>query len=258
MRWPLLIAAVLALAGSATAKLVERDVVYGEGDPKLEGFLVTDDAWRGPRPVVLIIHDWNGLGDYEKKRARMIAQLGYVAFAVDIYGQGVRPTQQADMARLSGTYKRDRELYRRRLQSALDFIVDQREVDRRRIAAIGYCFGGTGALELARMGAPVRGVVSFHGGLDASALATVSPMKTEVLVCHGADDPFVPPAQVAAFREEMRKARAKMIFEAYPGAVHSFTDPEAGNDPKRGAAYNKAADEKSWNTMRAFLARVLK
>jgi dienelactone hydrolase len=240
-----------ALAGIQT-KVVE----YSIGDQKFEGFLAYNDAAGGPKPGVLIVHQWKGLGDYEKKRAEMLAELGYVAFCADIYGKGVRPTEVKDASALAGKYKEDRALYRQRLKAALEVMAKQPQVQAGQLAAIGYCFGGTGALEVARSGADVRGVVSFHGGLGSPAPADAKAIKGRVLVLHGADDPFVPPAEVAAFKKEMEEAKVNHEFVAYPGAVHSFTHWTAGSDASKGSAYNKEADEKSWAALQAFLTQV--
>lgn len=232
-------------------------VEYRDGDVVLEGY------WVKPvqdvvAPVVLVVHQWAGLGPYEMRRADMLARLGFAALAVDIYGKGVRPTVQAEKAALAGQYKGDRALFRSRLIAGLEFARAQPGVQADNVAAIGYCFGGTGVLELARMGAPVRGVVSFHGGLDRGDAETVKPIRAKVLVLHGADDPFVPEKDIAAFIAEMREAQADWQMVTYGNAVHSFTDESAGNDSSRGAAYNREADLRSWEAMQAFLREVLR
>jgi dienelactone hydrolase len=187
----LILGTSLATAGAA----VKTEVIeYKSGDTTCEGLLAYDDAATGPRPGVLIIHQWKGLGAYEKKRAEMIAGLGYVAFCADIYGKGVRPTEVQEAAALAGKFKGDRSLYRQRLSAAADVLAKQPRVDPARLGAMGYCFGGTGALELARSGAPVLGVVSFHGGLGTPTPADAANIKGRVLVLHGADDPHVPPS----------------------------------------------------------------
>ncbi len=245
------------VAGPIASAAIKTEVVeYKDGDTVLEGFVAYDDAQSGPRPGVLVIHDWTGLQDYTKRRATMLAELGYVAFAADIYGKGVRPTETAHCAVQAGTYKSDLPLLRRRVTLGFDQLLKRKEVDAQKTAAIGYCFGGTSVLELARSGAPVKGVVSFHGGLGTTLPATAGAVKAKVLVCHGADDPYVKPAEQAAFKDEMAKAKADMEFVAYPDAVHSFTKKEAGDDKSKGNAYNEAADKKSWADMQAFFARI--
>lgn len=246
---PLLLALLAALP--AVAALQGRPVIYHEGDTKLEGWVAYDDAKSGPRPAVLVVHQWKGLGDYEKKRAEMLAKLGYVVFCADIYGQGVRATNPQDASALAGKYKADRPLLRRRVTAALQAMKALPEVDGAKTAAIGYCFGGTTVLELARSGADTLGVVSFHGGLGTD-LPAKPGLKAKLLVLHGADDPFVPPAEVEAFAQEARAAGADWQLVAYGGAVHSFTDWSAGNDNSKGAAYNEKADRRSWVKMQEF------
>jgi dienelactone hydrolase len=245
----LLLAAFSAL--SARAEIKGEKVTCHDGDTELEGWVVYDGARSGPRPAVLVVHQWKGLGDYEKKRAEMLARLGYVAFCADIYGQGVRADNPQDASQLAARYKNDRPLLRRRVAAALQAMKARPEVDGAKTAAIGYCFGGTTVLELARSGADTLGVVSFHGGLGTD-LPAKPGLKARLLVLHGADDPFVPPAEVEAFAQEARAAGADWQLVAYGGAVHSFTDWNAGNDNSRGAAYNEKADRRSWVKMQEF------
>jgi len=218
----------------AEAKIHTEVVEYKAGDTALEGFLAYDDSDSKPRPGVLLIHDWMGVGDYAKSRARQLAELGYVAFAADIYGKGVRPSDPKEASALAAKYKNDRALYRERLKAGLEQLTNNKLVVSGEAAVIGYCFGGTGALELARSGAPLKGVVTFHGGLSNPAPEDAKNIRCPVLVLHGADDPIVKPEEVAAFKSEMDKAHAKYDFIAYPGAVHSFTRPDAGNDNSKG------------------------
>jgi dienelactone hydrolase len=251
--------ALIALAimnTSATAKIQTKDVEYKSGDTVLEGFLAYDDDNSKPRPGVLLIHDWMGVGDYAKSRARQLAELGYVAFAADIYGKGVRPSAPKEASALAGKYKEDRALYRERLKAGLDQLTENKLVASGEVAVIGYCFGGTGALELARSGAALKGVVTFHGGLSNPMPDDAKNIRCPVLVLHGADDPFVNADEVAAFKSEMDKAHAKYEFVAYPGAVHSFTRPDAGHDNSKGAAYNAEADKKSWAEMKKFFGGI--
>lgn len=242
---------------AAQAGLVEKSVTYQQGGTTLEGFHVYDDAVSGKRPAVLVIHQWTGLSDYEKRRSRMLAELGYNVFAADIYGQGIRPQPPA-ASKEAGKYRSDRTLYRARLMAALDQLKADERSDAGKVAAIGYCFGGTGVLELARAGADIAGVVSFHGGLDVSAGMTAQAGKipAKVLVLHGAADPYAPADQVAAFQAEMTAAKADWQLVAYGGAVHSFSNPGAGGDPTKGNAYDEASDRRSWQAMRAFFAEL--
>jgi dienelactone hydrolase len=245
-----------ALAHSANAKIKTEIVEYKQGDTTLEGLVSYDDAETKPRPGVLIIHDWMGVSDYAKMRAELVASLGYVAFAADIYGKGVRPADAKEASSLAGKYKGDRALFRERLAAGLAQLTANKLVAPGQVAAIGYCFGGTGVLEVARSGAPVKGVVSFHGGLNTPTPADAKNIKCPVVVLHGADDPFVKPDEVAAFKKEMADAHVKYEFVAYPGAVHSFTRPDAGNDNSKGAAYNEAADKQSWEAMKKFFGEI--
>lgn len=248
--------ALLTLGGVAEAKIVTKVVEYRQGDAVLEGYLAYDDTVTEKRPGVLVVHEWTGLGPYVQKRVQQLAGMGYLAFGADIYGKGIRPDNPKDAAATAGTYKGDRQLLRDRVLAGLAELRRQPQVDTGRLAAIGYCFGGTTVLELARSGADLRGVVSFHGGLDTPLPAAAGQVRARVLALHGANDPFVPPAQVAAFQDEMRKSDADWQMVYYSGAVHSFTNPEAGNDPKKGAAYNERADRRSWEAMKQFFAEI--
>lgn len=238
---------------SAGAAIVTRTVTYEHGGLTFEGFLAYDDAITTPRPGVLIIHQWMGLTDNERMRAEMLARLGYVALAGDVYGQGVRPRNTDEARAQTAGFYADRVLFRERVHAALATLKAQAQVDPARCAAIGYCFGGTGVLELARSGGEVAGVVSFHGGLKTSLPAGPGEVSGKVLVCHGAVDPYVPPAEVQGFVEEMEAAGADYQLIMYADAVHSFTQKEAGDDPSRGAAYQAAADRRSWAHMKLFL-----
>lgn len=248
-----------SLVTGAHAALVEKAVTYQQGDATMEGFHVYDDAVVGKRPAILVIHQWTGLTDYEKRRSRALVELGYNVFAADIYGRGIRP-QPPEAGKVAGKYKGDRTLYRARLMAALDWLKSDERTDAAKVAAIGYCFGGTGVLELARAGAGVAGVVSFHGGLDAAPglEAQAGKIKAKILVLHGADDPYSPAAQVAAFEKEFTAAKADWQLILYSGAVHAFTEKEAGDDNSKGAAYNESADRRSWAAALAFFAELFK
>ena len=248
----------LAYASAVRAAIHTETVEYKQGDTTLEGFVAYDDGVKGKRSGVLVVHQWLGLTDYEKHRAEMLAQLGYVAFCADIYGQGVRPQNPPEAGVQAGKYKNDRSLLRARVNAGLDALRQQPLVDPKRVAAIGYCFGGTTVLELARSGADVSGVVSFHGGLDSPTPADGKNIKCKVLVCHGADDPYEKPADLAAFESELRDAKVDWQLIQYGGAVHAFTQPLAGNDNSKGAAYNEKADQRSWEAMKQFFAEIFK
>ncbi|HEY3267606.1 MAG TPA: dienelactone hydrolase family protein [Armatimonadota bacterium] len=249
------IAALWCLAG-AEAKLQTKVVDYKQGDVDLQGYLARDDSFTGKRPGVLVVHEWTGEGPYVRRRADMLAKLGYVAFACDIYGKGVRPSP-AEAGAVAGKYKNDRALLRRRAAAGLDVLRNDPHVDAKRLAAIGYCFGGTTALELARSGADLAAVVSFHGTLETPNPADARNIKGRVLVLAGADDRASSPEALAAFQDEMRKAGVDYQIVLYGGAVHAFTNPDAGNDPSIGAAYNEKADRRSWQAMQDFFNETL-
>ncbi|HNQ85604.1 MAG TPA: dienelactone hydrolase family protein [Deltaproteobacteria bacterium] len=240
------------------ADLCSQAVPYEHDGTRLVGYLAYDDAVKDPRPAVLVVHEWWGLNDYTKKRTRQLAELGYVAFAADIYGEGLVAKDRTEAGSMAGKFRGgDRALLRGRVNAGLQALLSNPLVDKRHVAAIGYCFGGTTVLELARSGADIAGVVSFHGGLDTPKPATAGNLKAKVLVLHGADDPSVPPAQVSAFQEEMRSAGADWQLVMYGGAVHSFTNPDSGSEPSRGAAYDEKADRRSWEHMKVFFAEIL-
>ena len=248
---------VTVFLNPADAEIKSQVVHYSDGDVALEGFVAWDSAKvEKPVPGVLVVHQWLGLTDYEKSRCKQLAELGYVAFALDVYGKGIRPANQPEAAKQAGVYKKDRELYRRRLTIGLEQLRGMEGVAKNRIAAIGYCFGGTGAIELARSGADISGVVSFHGGLDSPQPEIGKNIKARILVCHGADDPFVPANEIEAFKSELNNAGVDWQMIEYSGAVHSFTQPMAGSDNSRGAAYNEGADKRSWIAMQSFFDEV--
>ncbi len=235
-----------------------KTIEYKDGDTVLEGAIAYPTHFKSKKlPGLVVVHDWLGLGANTKMRIQQLAELGYIAFAADIYGKGVRPTQ-AEAPKIAGLYKGDRKLLRKRINLAVNELLKQPNVDQNRTAAMGYCFGGTTVLELARSGANLKGFITFHGGLDTPTPTDAANIKGEVLVLHGADDPFVTSKDVDAFEKEMKDAKVKWELVKYSGAVHSFTIREAGNDNTKGAAYNKDADEKSWEEMKMFLNRIFK
>ncbi|MBF0564313.1 MAG: dienelactone hydrolase family protein [Nitrospirae bacterium] len=228
---------------------------YKDGDTVLEGYIAYDKTIKVKRPAVLIVHDWMGPGEFFYEKAQRLAKLGYVAFVADIYGKNVRPKDRAGASNLAGTYKNDRNLLRERVKAALGYLQTVVGVDKQRIAAIGYCFGGTAVLELARSGEELAGVVSIHGGLDTPDPKS-SIIKTKVLVLQGADDPVTPPDIVKAFQDEMRQTGTDWQMVIYGNAVHAFTNPKAGNDNLKGAAYNEKADKRSWEALKEFFKEV--
>lgn len=238
------------------AAVKTKTVEYNDGNTVLEGYLAYDDAIEGKRPAVLIVHEWTGIGNYIKQRAEQIAGLGYAAFAIDIYGKGIRPADSNEAAKQAGIYRSDRQLMRSRTLAGLEEAKKFPFVDQKRIAAIGYCFGGGVVLEMARSGADLKGVVSFHGNLDTPNPQDAKNIKAKVLVLHGADDPYVKQETVLAFWKEMQDAKADWQMIIYSNAVHGFTNPEHGSDPSRGAAYNKGADICSWQAMKDFFNEI--
>jgi dienelactone hydrolase len=243
------------IATQAVAASHKETVNYKDHDVALEGYLTYEDA-AGKRPGVLVVPDWMGLGDHYRKIGDKLAGLGYVVFVADMYGKGVRPKNAKEASALATKYKSDRPLMRQRIKAALEELKKNKNVDPNRLAVMGYCFGGTVALELARSGADLRGVVSFHGGLDTPTPNDAKNIKAKVLAMHGADDPFVPPKDVAAFQDEMRKAHVDWQMIIYGNAVHAFTTTAAGTDNSKGAAYNAAADRRSWEAMKSFFKEI--
>jgi dienelactone hydrolase len=245
-------------AMSLQAAIQSKTIEYKQGDTTLEGVLVWDDAVKGPRPGVLVVHQWMGLTAYEKQRAAQLAELGYVAFCADIYGKGIRPKDTKEAGAEATKYKTNRALLRLRANAGLEELKKSELVDAKRIAAIGYCFGGTTVIELARNGADIQGVVSFHGGLDSPTPADGKNIKCKVLAMHGADDPYVSAKDLAAFEDEMRDNKVDWALIKFGGAVHSFTQPMAGNDNSKGAAYTEKADKRSWAVMKLCFSDILK
>jgi len=247
----------MACAVCAQARIVTKTIEYKQGDTILAGHLAYDDSLSGQRPGVLIVHQWLGVTDYEKQRAEQLAALGYVAFCADIYGKDNRPQSITEAGIEATKYKADRSLLRLRVNAGLAQLKKSERVDPQRVAAIGYCFGGTAVLELARSGATLNGVVSFHGGLDSPTPADGRNIKCKILACHGGDDPFVPAKDLAAFEDELRAANVDWQLIKYGGAVHSFTQPLA-NDHPPGAKYNERADQRSWQDMKQFFAEIFR
>ncbi len=242
---------------SAAAGIVERPIEYQAGEVLCEGWQAFDDANDSRRPAVLIVHQWTGISDHEKERARALAALGYNVLVADVYGKGVRPKPPA-AGQEAGKYKKDRDLLRARLQAGLKVLLADSRTDAARVACIGYCFGGLAAVELARAGAPLKGAVSFHGSLDSPKPQDGRNIRCRVLALHGADDPFVAPADLAAFEKEMKDNGVDYKLVQYPGAVHAFTQKAAGNDPSKGAAYLESADKASWEELKAFFTQIFR
>jgi dienelactone hydrolase len=247
--------ALLATTILAHAEIKTQTAEYKDGDATLKGYLAYDDAVHGKRPGIVVVPEWWGLNDYIKSRAEKLAKLGYVAFAADIYGDGVVTTDPKVATEKSGEAKKNNWL-RTRGKLALERLLNDEHVDPQNVAAIGYCFGGGTVLEMARDGDDLKGVVSFHGALKSEHPAESGKVKARVLVCHGAADPLVPQEDVKALEDEMKKANADAKVIQYPDAKHAFTNPDADKYGLPPVAYNKAADQKSWHDMLAFFAEI--
>jgi len=242
----------LALTAVLAPEIVAKDVDYKDGDVTCQGYVAYPKDLKAGTPAVMIVHQWMGLTDYEKGRARQLAELGYVAFACDIYGKGIRGgVNGAQPAQLAGTYRNaDRKLFRQRLEAGYKAMLSQPHVDKSRTAAIGYCFGGTGVLELARDGAPVKGVVCFHGSLDSTNKADGAKIKGKVLILHGTADKSSSPEMIASMEEEFKAAQVDYKLIWYKDALHGFTQP--------GRAYQEEADKKSWAEMMGLFGKIFK
>ena len=259
MRNLFLISLILALIAPLAHAAIKTEVIdYKDGDVALQGFLVYDDAKTANAPGVLVIHEWWGLTDYSRKRAEQLAGLGYVAFALDMYGKGVTANTPDEAGKLATPFYKDRGLMRSRAMAGLNVLKSRKQVDPKRVAAIGYCFGGSTVLELARGGVDLAGVVSFHGGLDFPIAEDTKNIKGSVLICTGADDPMVTPDKVDAFEDQLRNAKVDYQIQVYGGAVHAFSNPAADAHNIPGIKYNEKADKRSWEAMKSFFAELFK
>ncbi len=256
----LLLGGLLA-ASAAQAKMITKAVRYEHAGVKLEGFLAYDDAKvsaASQAPGVLVIPEWWGLNEYPKSRAEQLAQLGYVAFAADMYGAGVVTLDPKKAGELAGQFY-GKPLMAERAQAGLDQLLATGLVDARRVAAIGYCFGGATVQALAFSGAPLAGIVSFHGSLIPPSAEAAAKTKAKLLICHGAVDPFIKPEEIDAFKKAVDAGKLDYQFISYAGAVHAFTNPRADEVAKTAGipiAYNAAADKRSWAHMQAFFAEI--
>jgi len=250
-------AVAVLLAAPAFAALKTQVVEYKDGDVVLQGYAAWDDAAKGSRPGVLVVHEWWGHGPYARKRAEMLAKLGYTAFALDMYGKGKYAKDHEEAGKLAGAFFSDRAAMRHRAMLGLDELKKLPHVDASKLAAIGYCFGGASALQLARTGADLTAVVSFHGGLQAGPEGEAAQIKAALLILSGASDPVVPDEAITALKNELRAVPSlDWQLTSYSGAMHAFTLPDA-NSPEHGAAYNATAERRSWTAMRDFLAEML-
>ena len=236
--------------------MITKECTYKLDTTTFKGFLAYDDAVKGKRPGVLVVHEWWGLNDFARTQAKKLAGMGYVALAADMYGNGMNTTDPKVAGAMAGSLRGTPRL-RERALAGLSELLRQPEVDTDRVAAIGFCFGGSAVLDLAYGGAKVKGVVTFHGGLFSPKEQDMKNIKTKFLVLHGADDPTMPRDSVLAFQESMRKSGADWQMVFYANAVHGFTNPANGTDNSKGAAYNPLAAQRSWEQMKMFLNEVL-
>jgi dienelactone hydrolase len=238
--------------------LKEDTVVFRHGDTELEGYVVHDASLAGKLPGIMIIHQWEGPGDFEIMKARMYAEKGYAVLVADMYGKGIRPKGPKEAGAQAGKFRGDRKLMRERAAANLKELNSFDFVDPSRIVVTGYCFGGGCALELARSGADVKGVIVFHGPLDTPNPADAKNIRGKVLVLTGAEDPNIPWTQIEAFKKEMDDSKVDWYMTVYAAAVHAFTIKSAGNDPSKGSAYNEKADIRSWRAAMDFLDNLYK
>lgn len=252
------VAVILMFAFFARAQdLTNKMIDYGSKE-KFAGYLVTPKNVKSSTPAILMIHNWMGLTEETKKQADRFAKLGYIVFAADIYGKDVHPKDTKEAGALATKYKMDRKLFREHLNLALAELKKQKNIDSSKLAVAGYCFGGTGAIELARSGADVAGVISFHGGLDSPAPADGKNIKAKVLALHGVIDPNVAIADLNAFEVEMKAYHVDYQLVKYADTVHSFTEVAAGNDNSKGAAYSERSDRRSFQAADNFLSEIFK
>lgn len=243
-----------------TPAIKEDNVSYTGGGVSMNGFVAYDENKQGPRPAVIVIPEWWGLNDYAKSRARSLADLGYIAMAIDLYGNGKTADNPDSAGKYAIPFYKDPIMMQTRFDAALAKLKSYSQTDSTRIAAIGYCFGGAQVLNLARLGENLKGVVSFHGNLLGVPL-DASKLKADILVCHGNADPFVPNTEVEKFKKEMDASGKSYTFKGYDGATHAFTNPNAtamGEKFKMPIKYDAAADTASWNEMKVFLEKVFK
>ncbi len=251
----ILLAVMILSLTSAAAQL--KIVKHTDGNVRLNSELATPKKTSDSKPGVLILPAWKGITAHERETAARLSELGYYALVADIYGEGNYPTNTKEAGEKSGYFKKNYTEYQKRIQLALVQLI-QAGASANNLAAIGYCFGGTGVLEAARANLPFQGVVSIHGGLGKDAARPNKLITTKVLVLHGADDPYVPQQEIDAFQQEMRDAKADWQMIYYADAVHAFTEKSAGTDKSKGAAYNEKADKRSWEHMKLFLDEILR
>ena len=243
--------AALALAATAQAKIVTRTIEYPYQGMTMKGFLAYDDARKGPLPGVLVVHEWWGLNGYIRQRTEQVAKLGYIAFAPDMYGEGKTTSDAKEAEAWSGEVYKNHELAPR-AQAALDVLLKQPHVDKHRIGAMGYCFGGSTVLALAYSGADLRGVVTFHGGLFPPDEKERTQIKPSIVILQGDKDPFVKPETIQQVKDALDAGKVDWYMVSYANTVHSYTNPEADSYHIEGVAYNEKAARRSWDEMTHF------
>jgi len=260
-RYTVLSVLLLIFSSSLSAQVVGKEVSYQIDGLSMKGYIAHDDSKKGLRPGILVVHEWWGHNAYTRRRADMLAKLGYVALAVDMYGDGKQANHPDTAGKFAAQVVKNLATAEKRFNAARRILLRDKHIDKQRIAAIGYCFGGGVVLAMARRGADLKGVVSFHGSLGAGAPAKTGEVKARVLVFNGANDPFVKQKQIEAFKQEMKQAKVDYEFISYPGAKHSFTNPAADGFGKKfnmPLAYNAKADKASWEKMQVFFGEIFR
>jgi dienelactone hydrolase len=252
----MILAAFLLTTSSHTEAAVHTEKVnYKSGEVSLQGYLAYDDSSKGERPGVLVVHEWWGLNDHAKRKAEALAKAGYIAFAVDMYGEGKNTAHPDTAGKWSAEVRQNKQLGKERFLASYEVLKNHRLTKKKHIAAIGYCFGGYVVLAMAQEGLDLRGVASFHGALPAERVDPGS-IKAKILVLHGAEDPLVKPEQISQYQENLKHAGADWQFVFYGGTKHSFTNPDADKAGMPALAYNRSADRRSWTAMLAFFKEI--
>lgn len=257
MKGSVVMVASLLLATTAAPEIITKETAYSKDSMTFKGYCAYDNNVKGKRPGVLVAHEWWGLNDFSKSKTRELAAMGYFAFAVDLYGNGKTASDMKTAAQMAGEVRGTPRM-RERVIAGYNEMLKQELVDPNGTAAIGFCFGGTAVLELAYSGAPVKGTVTFHGGLIVPKPEDAGKIKAKILILHGADDPTVPRDEIGRLQDALRKEKVDWQFVYFGNTVHSFTNPAAGNDNGKGAAYNPESARRAWEYMKIFLGEIFK
>ena len=252
---------IFSTTGTAQKKsnVKGEEITYSDGGTTLKGYIAYDASRKGKRPAIIVVPEWWGNNEYTRMRARMLAELGYIAIAADMYGDGKLAADPKQAQEFATPFYQNPALGKGRIQAAMDKIKEYPQTDDKKIAAIGYCFGGSAVLNAAKMGMDLKGVVSFHGGMP-GVPATTGSTKAKILVCHGGADKFETPEEIKHFKHNLDSVKVPYTFKIYPGATHAFTNPEATATGKKfnlPIAYNQVADKRSWQDMKIFLKKTL-